>query len=450
MQVIVSPKDENNMVSVKVETAPGRARLSYDKTLRELGKQVNIKGFRKGKVPTKMLEEYIGPSNIRAEVLSQEFLSEILQEAFKAENLEVVNIEKLERVEFEDPDSALTLEASVELFPNIELADIKDFILEVKVPKYDAEQEFQETIDNLVKEQTKYEITSSPIEMNFEINFNFEGSYLKDDNTWEAKDGMKAENYSIVVQSGRFIDNFLEQTVGMSAGDEKEIEVKFPDEYFDEDLKGKPAKFKIKINSVSAPVAPTLDDNLAQIYSFNTLEELYERIRKEGSDLRQKVLRQMATPKVLDLLAEKSQVNLSQGMIEREIEHGLAVKQYQQNWTDEEVKEYYERMDKDAEKEKVKETLTKSVIISKIIKDQQFEASQEEIKKAFRALNIEKYMDPSKIDFKSLFQRLNMDIVSEKAIQYVLDNAKSVIYLEVEPEELEEEHGHVHGPNCNH
>lgn len=441
MQVTIGTKDENNIVTLSFETVPGRAKDAYSKTIKRLSQNLNIKGFRKGKVPNKMVEEHFGPDQIRAETISNEFLSELLGEAFKEKDLNVVHVPNIENVKFDDPEGSIFIEAKVELFPEVKLADYKKLKLKVQVPKYDLDKEYNAALDNLKLRHANFKESNTPIAMGDEIVFDFDGSYQKPDGSWEPKPGMKAEGYQTIVEPGRFIDNFLEQCVGLKAGDEKEIEVKFPEHYHDDDLAGKSAKFKIKIHKVSKAEKPEVNDDFAKLFGIDTAEELTKRIKEELEDNNKQIRKGIVSEAIVDELHKESKVGLSDAMVSRELENDLATMQYQKNWTDAEVKAYMEKMDRDAEMAKAKNKLEKSVLITTIIKDEDLKNTEEEIRAELSKLQLPPNLDPSKIDYPNLINRINLDLLTAKAIQVLIDNAK-IDYEEVD--------GHVHGPHCGH
>lgn len=441
MEVTIGTKDENNIVTLSFETAPGRAKEAYSKTIRRLGQNLNIKGFRKGKVPVKMIEQHFGSDQIRMETINNEFLSELLNEAFKEKDLNVVHIPNIENVKFDDPEGTIFIEAKVELFPEVKLADYKNFKLKVKVPKYDQEKDFKDTLDNLKLRHSTFKESDTAVEIGDEIVFDFDGSYQKEDGSWEPKPGMKAEAYQTIVEPGRFIDNFLEQCTGMKTGDEKEIEVKFPEHYHDEDLAGKMARFKIKINKVSKAEKPELNDDFAKLFAIDTAEELTKRINEELEGNNKQIRHGLVSEAILDELHKESRVELSESMVSRELENDLATLQYQKNWSDEEIKAYMEKMDRDAEMAKTKNKLEKSVLITTIIKNADLQNTEEEIRLELTKLKLPPDLDPSKIDYPNLINRINLDLLTNKAIQLLIDNAK------IEYEETDE---HVHGPHCGH
>ncbi len=441
MQVTITNKDENNIVTLSLETEPGRAKDAYSKTLKRLGNNLTIKGFRKGKAPTKVVETHFGVEQIKAETISNEFLSELLDEAFKLKDLNVVHIPNIEKVEFDDPEASVKIEAKIELFPEVTLADYKKLKLKVDVPKLNIEEQCKSTLDRLLLQHSKYEESNSAIELGDEIVFDFDGSYKKDDGSYEPKPGMKAEGFQTIVEPGRFIDNFLEQTVGMKAGDAKDIDVKFPEAYHDIDLAGRDARFHVKIHKVSKPKKPELNDEFAKLLNIDSFAELQKRIKDEITQINEQTRKGIVSEAIVTEIHSQSPVKLSEAMVTRELENDLATLQYRNHWNDEQIKEYINNMDRAQELERAKNKLEKSVIITSIIKKESLQVGEEEIRAELGKLNLPPDFDMSKLDMGALINRMNLDLLTQKAIDLLISNA-DIEYNEVD--------GHVHGPHCNH
>jgi trigger factor len=450
MQVTVGAKDENNIVTIDIETEPGYAKDAYSKTVRKLGGSVNIKGFRKGKAPLKVIEEHVGPERIRAEVMSNNFISNLFEEVFKQEDLNVLHIPGIEKVEFNDPEDPVRISAKLELYPEVNLPDCTGFNLTVQVPKIELDKQINETLERVQLSNSKFEKSDSELEMGDELVFDFDGSYLKEDGSWEPKPGMKAEAYQTIVEKGRFIDNFLEQMLGMKAGEEKELEVQFPEHYHDPDLNGKPAKFKVKIHSVSKPSKPELNDEFAKILGLETMEEVRKKIQEEIERVSALNKKNIMAEAVMKEMLDKTQMNISRSMIQRELDNDLAIMQKQRKWNDIQLKDFIETLDMEKEEAAAEDKLRRSVILTTIIKQEKFEVSPEEIQAAFSQYNFPPDFDMSKVDLGAVANKLNMDLLADKAIEYMVTKA-NIETEEVAPEDLPHDNpGHVHGDHCNH
>ena len=358
MQVTVTDKDENNIATISFETEAGIAKDAYSKTLKGLAKDLTIKGFRKGKAPTKVVEDHFGAERVRAETVNNQFLSSLFDKVFKEQDLNVVNIPQVSKVEFDSPEAAIKVEAKIELFPEVTMADYAKFKLTVDVPKIDIDAQYADTLKRLTSQQAAYTESDKAIEISDEIILDFDGSFKNDAGEFEPKDGMKAEGFQTIVEPGRFIDNFLEQTVGMKAGDEKEIDVKFPDQYHDPELASRDAKFKVKIQKVSKAAAPEMNDDFAKNFGIETMDELSTKITEEVTKLSEQTRKGITSEAIITELHAQSTVNISEAMVSRELENDVATLQYQNKWDEEQVKDYLSSMDREAEMAKAREKAT--------------------------------------------------------------------------------------------
>ncbi len=446
MQVTVTERDENNIVTLTFETQPGRAKEAYSRTLKRLSQDFAVKGFRKGKAPTKMIEDQIGASAIRAETLNDKFINELLQEAFKTENLNVVHIPAIERIEFEDPEDKIIIEAKVELFPEVKLADFKNTKVTVKIPKVDVEKEINETLDRIRANYASYTESDAAAEMGDEIVFDFDGEFQKDDGSYEPKPGMKAEGFQSIIEPGRFIDNFLEQIVGMKKDEEKTIEVKFPEGYHDAELSGRNARFKIKLQKVAKAQKPEINDEFAKSLGLEDVKTLKDRITEEITKLSDANKRSLSLETLLGELLPKSDLKLSKLMIQRELDYELSMIQQQKSWSDDQLSDFIKTMDITKEEEEARKKLERSVFLTSLIKQENIEVNPDELQEAANNLQIPQDYDTSKIDYQRLFQNITVDLLNRKAVDFLIANTQ-IDYVEVDPAEIEH---HVHGPNCNH
>lgn len=450
IKVTIGERDENNIIDVSFETEPGRASEDYKKTLRRVGGNISIKGFRKGKAPLKVIEEYVGAEQVKAETLNNTFISKLFEEVFQQEDMNVVHISNIEKVEFDDPDESIKVEAKVELFPEVNLPKYEEIKLSVTVPKFDIEEQEKETLERILDNNSVFEESEEPIEMKDEIIFDFDGSYQNEEGEWIPKAGMKAEKYQIIVEPGRFIENFLEQMVGMKVDEEKELDVTFPEGYHDPDLDGKPAKFKVKVHKISKPKKPELDDELAKKMNFDDVKTLKEKVREEIEKNAEDTRRSITSEAVIKELVDRVEVQLSKSMIEREVDHDLALLQKQNGWDDDKLKQYISELNMEDEEKAAADKLKRSVIVTTVIKEEKLEASPEDVQAEFAKYNFPPDFDMSKVNVPAVVQRLNLDILSRKAIETIAEKA-DIQYDELSPEEFEKQTGtHVHGAHCDH
>ncbi len=440
MQITIT-KEDKNISTIELETAPGRALKAYEQTLRQLSKNLNLPGFRKGKIPNKMVESHYGADYIKSQTVNLNFISELLFEAFTQEKLEVLFVPNIEDVIFEDPQGTVKVKAKIELFPAVKLGKYQGKEVEVEIHEFDEKQYTAETLERLQKQFASYTETTEAVQMGDEINFDFTGEVnngTKEKPEWEARAEMAATQYQAVVETGRFIPNFLEQLVDMKPGDEREIEVKFPDDYHAADIAGKDAKFKIKIHQVMRPQMPELNDELATRVGFQSLDELKAKIVEEMNKVQERNKKTASADAVLKLVSELSDIEINEQMIEREIQSGLDRIRQHNRWSQEQLDEFKISLDLDKERKAAENTLRRSFIISSLIKSEKFEVTVAELDAAVQEAISDPYNNFQNMDLTKLKDNLRSQLLSDKAVQTLVDACK----LKFMP--------HVHGENCSH
>ena len=247
-----------------------------------------------------------------------------------------------------------------------------------------------------------------------------------------AFEGGKAEGHELEIGSGAFIPGFEDQLVGMKIDEEKEINVKFPEEYFSKDLAGKDAKFRVKLHEIKRKELPALDDEFAKdVSEFDTLKELKESIKEKLEKSNEQKAKYDTEEAAIKAVCEKAKVDIPSGMVEMEVEHmfqditqrlsyqGLKMEQYLKmiGKTEEEVKKEYEPQAIEA----IKSRLT----LEAIRKEEKIEASEEEIQAKLEemAKNYGKKVEEISNN-DNLKDYIKEGIESEKAIDFIVKNAK--------------------------
>ncbi len=318
-------KKEKNQVHLEVEVDTEQVKRAVDQAYRQVSQRVNIPGFRKGKAPRQLVEKAVGADYIKREAL-EKLIPEALEKAVAEQSLEVIERPDVEVVSFNDEKSPLIFKATVPVRPEVEFKG-NYTELEAQAPKVELDPAAVEgKISELREQKAGYEKAEKAIEQGDVAMIDFVGR-LKDQE--EPFEGGTAENFRAEIAPGRFIDGFMENLVGMNAGDEKEFEVAFPEQYHAANLAGQPAVFKVKVHEVQARKLPELDDAFAAtVGDFNTFDGFKEQITKdlqeEAEDNRELLLRQQ----ILDQVLEQADVELPESMINKEIE--FLMRQYLQ------------------------------------------------------------------------------------------------------------------------
>ncbi len=224
--------------------------------LKRLARTAKIPGFRPGKVPLKIVKQQYGPQ-VRQEVIG-DVLKKNFTEAVREKNLRVAGYPRFEPKDMAENASQFEFSATFEVYPDVVLGDLGES--RVERPVVDVTQaDVDKTIDTLRKQRVQYEPAGRPAEKGDRINIDFHG--MIDGAEFS---GSKAENYSLVLGEGRFLKDFEEPLINMSAGQSKTFEVTFPADYHGKEAAGKTATFEVRLNGVEAPRWPEVDAEFAR------------------------------------------------------------------------------------------------------------------------------------------------------------------------------------------
>ncbi|MDX1580013.1 MAG: trigger factor, partial [Alphaproteobacteria bacterium] len=286
-----------------------------DEKLTELAGRIRLPGFRPGKVPASHLKKLHGDA-LMGEVL-EETVNTTSREVLDDQNVRPAVQPDVEIKKFEE-GSDLEYEISLEIMPEIEVADLSKVKLERQVAPVE-DSEIEEFMSRLADQQRRFEAVSSKdykAKDGDAVLIDFVGKL-----DGEPFEGGAAENYQLVLGSGGFIPGFEEQLVGVSAGDEKEVAVTFPEDYGAEHLAGKEAVFDVTVHEVQEPKEVEINDEFATQLGLETLDELKDRIKEQIQQEHDQLSRMKLKRALLDALDELHEFPLPSGMVDMEFEH---------------------------------------------------------------------------------------------------------------------------------
>ena len=421
-------KLENNEVKLNIEVEPAVASFEYDKACKKLAKRVNVPGFRQGKAPKNILEKYVGIAAIEREVLDS-VLPTIFENTIEENKFDLVSAPSIESFEFAE-DKALKVVAKFELKPEVKLDEYKGMAIEVEEYK-NSDDAIEKEIERLADRfSTLNEITDRKTKSTDLVNIDFDG-YVDGE---EIKGG-SAKNYVLDLGHSNFISGFAEQLVDHSIGEEFKINVTFPAEYHDEKLKGKPAEFNIKINSIKEKVLHEINDDLAKKVNpkFETLDALKEDIQKYLDNSVKVENEKRVANKIFDTLLENTNIDIQETMINREIqalmgEFKQRINMQGGNFDEMLEKEGHQKIYEQMKEEAVKRIKT-SLIVGKIAQEEKLTVTSEDIQKKIGDLaNIYRTTTENIVaeiqKNVNLLHSINQQVITEKVTQLLIDNAK--------------------------
>ncbi|WP_215493422.1 trigger factor [Fenollaria sporofastidiosus] len=370
-----------------------------DEAYKKIRSKFNIPGFRKGKVPKMIIEQNYGVQVFYDEAINI-MLQEIYPKALEELDLKVVDQPDVDVKDFKENES-INFTFEVEVVPEFELPNFEEIEVEDVKEEFDKEVVTNE-IERLRNENARYTIIEDRKTKKGDIvKLDFKG-YV--DN--EAFQGGEAKDYELEIGSNSFIPGFEDQLVDRAIGEEFDVNVKFPEEYHSEDLKGKDAKFICKINEIKVKELPELDDNFASdVSEFDTLKEFKADLRKKLKAQFNEMVDAQRENKVLDKVLEETKFDVPNRMIEDEVENELRNFQYRlqaQGLNYDDYKKYTGKTD-DEIKETFKEPAEKRVklglILEKYAKENKIKATKRDYDKELDKL-AEMYKAEDKEEFK--------------------------------------------------
>ena len=389
-------------------------------------KYFNIPGFRKGKAPQNIVEKYYG-KEIFYEDAFNEIAGEEYANAVEENKLEVVSKPQIDIVTMEKGQD-LVFTATVATKPDVELGKYKGIEIE-KIEHNVEDSDIENNLKQMQEKNSRVISVETPVENGNIAVIDFEGFV-----DGKAFEGGKGENYSLEIGSGSFIPGFEDQVIGMKIDEEKDINVKFPDEYFSKDLAGKDATFKVKVHEIKKKELPELDDEFAKdVSEFDTLKELKDSIKERLEKENEQKAKYEKEDAIMKVITEGMKVDIPAGMIEAEVDNmvkdmeqrmsyqGLKLEQYLKmlNKTEAEFKKDYEPQAIQAIKSRL--------ALEAIIKEEKIEVTEKEIKEKLEemAKNYGKTAEELEKN-ESIKDYIKQGIESEKAINVLVENAKEV------------------------
>ena len=419
-------KTENaNEVKLEITIEAEKFDNAIKKVYFQNAKYFNIPGFRKGKAPQNIVEKYYGKEIFYEDAFNDVVPAEY-EKALEENKIDAVSKPEIDVVTMEKGQD-LVFTAVVQTKPEAKLKKYKGIEIEkieYNVKDSDIENELKDMQD---KNSRLVTVEDRAAQKDDTAVIDFEGFV-----DGVPFDGGKSDNYNLVLGSHSFIEGFEDQVIGMNIGEEKEINVTFPEEYFSKNLAGKPAVFKVKLNELKKKELPKLDDEFAKdVSEYDTLDELKQSIKEKlEKQFKDREKNEKEDAAVRELLKEL-EVDIPSGMIEMEVENmmrdmeqrmsyqGLKMEQYlkMMNKTEEQFKKEYEPQALDAIKSRL--------AIEAVIKSEKIEATDEEINAKIEEMASNYGKEPKELqENANIRDYIKNGIENEKAMEFLVANAK--------------------------
>lgn len=393
----------------------------YSKT----AKYFNIPGFRKGKAPMKLVEKTYG-SEIFYEDTFNEIVPEIFEKEVKEQNLDIVSKPQIDIIEI-GKGKELVFTAVVQVKPEVKLGKYKGVAVE-KIEYKVTDEDIQKELEQMANRNSRLiSIEDEPVAEKDIAVIDFEG--FVDGVPFE---GGKAEKHELEIGSKTFIPGFEDQVVGMKIGEEKDISVKFPEEYFSKELAGKDATFKVKLHEIKRKELPELDDEFAKdVSEFDTIKELKDSIKEKLEEENANKAKYETEDKAIQAVCDATEIDIPSGMIETEIDNMVKDIETRLSYQGLDMKSYLQMIGKteaDMRKEfeeQAKKQVKSRLVLEAVVEAEKLEASIDEIeeKVSEMAKNYGKEADEL-MKNEQLVNYIKDSMKVEKAVKFVVDNAK--------------------------
>lgn len=417
-------KLENNVVSFEFVVTADQFEDAIQKAYKKNVGKITIQGFRKGKAPRAIIERYYGK-----EVFYEDAINIALPDAYD-KAVEENNLYPVDRPEVDvkgeiKAGSDIVFTAKVTVKPEFELGEYKG--VEVEGAHYAVtDDDVDAEIEKLRERNSRLvPVEDRPVQADDIANIDYEGFV-----DGVAFEGGKGEGFDLTIGSGQFIPGFEDQLIGRNAGEEFEINVKFPEEYHAEELKGKDAVFKVKINSIKFKELPELDDEFVQdVSEFETLDEFKKDTREKLTAANEEREKNENEHSVVDAVCANTQIDIPEAMINSQIDtmirdmdmqlryQGITLEQYMQ-FTGQTMDAVREQYKPEAEKS-VKTTL----VLEKVADVENFEITDEDVENEYNRICEENGMKPEDVKKYISVDSIKERLKAQKAIEFLVNNA---------------------------
>ncbi|MCI9365893.1 MAG: trigger factor [Clostridia bacterium] len=425
MSIKIEKTENANELKLSFEVEAVKFDEAIKKVYEKSAKYFNIPGFRKGKAPMAIVEKHYGPE-IFYEDAFNEVVPEIYEKELKENNIEAVSHPDLDITQI-GKGQDLKFTAVVQIKPEVKLGKYKG--IEIKKIEYNvSDKDVEHELGHMVERNARIvAVEDRPVENKDITVIDFEGSV--DGVKFE---GGKAEGHELEIGSNTFIPGFEEQIIGMKIEEEKDIKVKFPDDYFSEDLKGKEAVFKVKLHEIKKKELPEVNDDFAKDASeFDTLKELKNSIKEKLEEENKNRVKYETEDEAIKAVCKETEIDIPSGMIETELDNMVKDVETRLSYQGMNMEMYLQMIGKTMEdfrkegEEQAKEAVKTKLVLEQIIKTEKLEADKKQVEEKLEEMAKMYGKEKEELEKNENFMDyLKKQLAQEKAIELIVSNAK--------------------------
>ena len=432
---VKSVEKENGKAKVVVEIDKAEFEQALNKAYAKCRKDIMLPGFRKGKAPRKMVESMYGATVFYEDAVNEIF-PEIYTTAIVDQQLKAVGSPSVSNMDTPD-EGGVVLTIETELYPEVTLGQYKG----IEVPKREVKVEDSEVdaeLSRMAERNARIETVDRAAQMGDTVVIDFEGF-----EGGKPFQGGKAEDYSLTLGSGSFIPGFEEALVGAVAGEERDVNVTFPENYAKE-LAGKPAVFKCKVHEVKESIKPELDDEFAKdVSEFDTLDALKNDIRERFTKSREEQNERAFESSAVQLAAANMTCNVPACMIDEQVDHQIEQFAYQLQSQGMKMEDYTKMIGGDLNglrqsmRPMAEQTVRSDILLSEIARAENLEVTDEEVEEELKKLAEQYQMELDKVKAAVDTAAVKSDLMGKKAAKIITDNAVAVAPTEEKKDDAE-------------
>ena len=432
---VKSVEKENGKAKVVVEIDKAEFEQALNKAYAKCRKDIMLPGFRKGKAPRKMVESMYGATVFYEDAVNEIF-PDIYTKAIVEQELKAVGSPSVSNMDTPD-EGGVVLTIETELYPEVTLGQYKG----LEVPKREVkveESEVDAEVGRMAERNARIETVDRAAANGDTVVIDFEG--FVDDKPFQ---GGKAEDYSLTLGSGSFIPGFEDALVGAVAGEERDVNVTFPEDYSAKELAGKPAVFKCKVHEVKESIKPELDDEFAKdVSEFDTLDALKDDIRTRFTKSRTEQNDRAFESAAVQMAAANMTCNIPACMIDEQVDHQIEQFAYQLQSQGMKMEDYVKMVGGDLSslrasmRPMAEQTVRSDILLSEIAHAENLEVTDEEVEEELKKLAEQYQMELDKVKAAVDTAAVKSDLMGRKAAKLITDSAVAVAPTEEKKEDV--------------
>ena len=431
---VKSVEKENGKAKVVVEIDKAEFEQALNKAYAKCRKDIMLPGFRKGKAPRKMVESMYGATVFYEDAVNEIF-PDIYTKAIVEQELKAVGSPSVSNMDTPD-EGGVVLTIETELYPEVTLGQYKG----LEVPKHEVkveESEVDAEVGRMAERNARIETVDRAAANGDTVVIDFEG--FVDDQPFQ---GGKAEDYSLTLGSGSFIPGFEDALVGAVAGEERDVNVTFPEDYSAKELAGKPAVFKCKVHEVKESIKPELDDEFAKdVSEFDTLDALKDDIRTRFTKSRTEQNERAFESAAVQMAAANMTCNIPACMLDEQVDHQIEQFAYQLQSQGMKMEDYVKMVGGDLSslrasmRPMAEQTVRSDILLSEIAHAENLEVTDEEVEEELKKLAEQYQMELDKVKAAVDTAAVKSDLMGRKAAKLITDSAVAVAPTEEKKED---------------